>query len=114
MITPFLSLACTQTQAEKFSIIVKLLSKFSDTFSEIYVLHQNEEPIYDLLKQTIKKVTVVSKSSDLPSHEDLAKSTDSQKLFIFDDDNNEEMERLADALDVGATRDVLEISRLKL
>src|SRR4051812_11075889 len=70
----------------KTNLFMNLLQRFNKTFSPIYVAHQENEPLYQLLEKKCEgQVTLVHKLSDLPTYEDPGKDKKEQKLFVFDD-----------------------------
>jgi len=83
---PSYSLICASGGSGKTNMLVNLLQRWDNTFSDIYIINQAEEPLYDfLLKKIPKGLTITHKMSDLPTFEELGKSKKTQKLFIFDD-----------------------------
>lgn len=86
MTLPSYNLICASGGAGKTNMLVNLLNRWDNTFSEIYIVNQEEEPLYDFLKKKIPKgLTITHKMSDLPTFDELGKSAKTQKLFIFDD-----------------------------
>jgi len=86
MKTPMYALICASSGSGKTNMLMNLLSRFDNTFSHIYIVNQEHEPLYDLLQKKIKKgLTITTKFSDLPSFEEFGKDKDTQKLIILDD-----------------------------
>jgi len=86
MKVPFLLSIVAGSGAGKTNCLINLLKRFDNTFKHIYIVNQEEEPLYDLIKKILKDgVTITHKMSDLPSFEELGKDKKHQKLFIFDD-----------------------------
>lgn len=83
---PSYSLICASSGAGKTNMLVNLLNRWDNTFTEIYILNEAEEPLYDFLKKKIPKgLTITHKLSDLPDLNELEKTKNKQKLIIFDD-----------------------------
>jgi hypothetical protein len=61
-------------------MLINLLKRFDKTFSQIYIVNQEEEPLYNFLQKMIPKgLTITHKLSDLPSFEELGKDKKKQK-----------------------------------
>jgi hypothetical protein len=86
MKTPFYTLICASSGSGKTNMLLNLIRRMDNTFSHIYIVNQEEEPLYALLQKTITKgLTITTKFSDLPSIEEFGKDKDNQKLIILDD-----------------------------
>lgn len=86
MSTPFYALICASSGSGKTNMLLNLLQRFDGTFSHIYIVNQEHEPLYDLLQKKIPKgLTVTTKMSDLPTFEEFGKDKENQKLIILDD-----------------------------
>ena len=70
----------------KTNMLLNLLKRMDNTFSHIYIVNQEQEPLYDLLQKKIKKgLTITTRINDLPTMSEFAKTKNEQKLIIFDD-----------------------------
>lgn len=86
MKTPMYTLICASSGSGKTNMLMNLINRFDNTFSHIYIVNQEHEPLYDLLQKKIKKgLTITTKISDLPTFEEFGKNKDEQKLLILDD-----------------------------
>lgn len=85
MKTPFYCVISGVGGGGKTNCLVNLMQRFDQTFSSMYVLNQEIEPLYEMLQKKIKGITITTKVSELPTFEELGKDKSKQKLFIFDD-----------------------------
>ena len=84
---PAMCLSVGASGSGKTNFLCNLMSRFNDTFTNVYILNSGEEePLYEMMKKKIKKgLSIVSKVSDMPSLEELGKEKDEQKLIVLDD-----------------------------
>ena len=87
--TPFMGAIVASTGGGKTNLLCNLIRAMNNTFDKIYVATQEQEPLYEYLKDKLKDgISIVYDLKDMP---DLTKfkenSKDSQFLFVFDDQN---------------------------
>ena len=83
---PFYALVCAPSGSGKSNFTLNLIQRMDKTFSHIYILTVESEPLYELLQKKIKKgLTICYKLADMPSLNDLAKNKAESKLIIIDD-----------------------------
>ena len=93
MVCPFMSLICAPTGSGKTNFLMNLIQRFNGTFDMIYLLTEQEEPLYTWLQDKLgDKMKTCYKITDMPTLDDLKQDKDS-KLIIFDDQNGNKSRR---------------------